>query len=165
MAAPKPNKTISCKALIKEDSKSGTFESKITSHWSKIGDTNLVKFDTKKFWQPSYTSEPTATAKKMIESGIINATSFPPVVQCYELIVECAQHYHSTSRRIVAKDGTVFAYLSETAINETFHLPKPKDMAYISIEGAKFAYDDKPDACVKIIDKFWLKKSRGGRSR
>lgn len=38
-------------------------------------------------------------------------------------------------------------------------------MVYISIEGAKSTYDDDPDACAKIIDKFWLKKSRGGRSR
>lgn len=65
----------------------------------------------------------------------------------------------------MAKDGTVLAYLSETTLNKTFHLPEPKDMVYISIEGAKSTYDDDPDACAKIIDKFWLKKSRGGRSR
>lgn len=96
-------------------------------------ETHLGEFDTKKFCHPSYVNEPIPTAKKMIESGLINADGFPPVVQCYELIMECAQHYDSESRRIVAKDGKVIAYLSKTAISETFHLPKPKEMIYITL--------------------------------
>lgn len=101
----------------------------------------------------------------MMDSGIIKAASFPPAIQCYELMIECAKHYDSHTRTIVAKDGRVLAYFSETTINEAFHLPEPRDMIYISIEGAKAVYEDDPKACLEIINKYWLLKSRPSKSK
>lgn len=86
------------------------------------------------------------------------------MVQCYELIVECAKHYDSHTRTIVAKDGRVLTFL-EATISEAFHLPEPRDMIYKSVEGAKSFYEDDPETCLGIVNKFWLLKSRIGKSK
>lgn len=165
MAVRKSSGAGTRQALIKEDSRGEVLETKITSYWSNVGDTNLGKFDVKKFRSSLYTSKPTTTTKKMIKSGIIKASDFPPAVQCYELIVECAKHYDSHTRTIVAPDGRTLAYLLEAAISEAFHLPEPKDMLYRSMKGAKAFYDDDIETCLGIINKYWLLKTRPDKSR
>lgn len=160
MAVPKASGSTSRQTLIKEDQKNDDLETKITSWWSNIGDTNLGNFNVKKFHEAPYIGRPSPIAKRITESGIIKATDFPPAVRCHELIFECAKHYDSHSRTIVAEDGTVLAYLLEKAISEAFHLLEQRDMIYRSLEGAKSIYEDDPDACLSIINRDWLQKSR-----
>lgn len=81
-------------------------DTKITSFWSNVGDTNLGQIDMKKFQGPLYTSKPFGFSKKMIESGIVNAAGFLPAIQCNELIVEFARHYDANTRIVVAPDGS-----------------------------------------------------------
>lgn len=109
MAVPKTRGSTSRQALIKEDQKNDDLETKITSRWSNIGDTNLGNFNVKKFREAPYIGKPSPIAKRIIESGIIKAADFPPAIRCHELMIECAKHYDSHSRTIVAEDGTVLA--------------------------------------------------------
>lgn len=160
MAAPKASGSTTQQALIKEDQRNEDLEMKITSKWSNIGDTNLKNFNVKKFREAPYIGKPSPIAKKIIDSGIIKAVGFPPVVRCHELMIECAKHYDSHSRTIVAKDGIALAYLSEGAIGEAFHLTKQRDMIYKSLEGTKSIYKNDPDACLTFINRNWLLKSR-----
>lgn len=99
--------------LIKEDQKGEVLETKTTSYWSNMGDTNLGKFDINKFHSSLYTRNPTTTTKKMVESEIIKAVGFPPGVQYHELMVKYVKHYDSHTRTIVAFDGRVLAYLQK----------------------------------------------------
>lgn len=160
MATPKVSGSATRQALIKEDQKNDDLETRIVSKWSNIGDTNLGNFNVKKFREAPYIGKPSPIAKKIIESGIIKAAGFPPAVKCHELMIECAGHYDSHSRTIVAEDGTILAYLSEEAISEAFHLPEPRDMIYKSLEGARSIYEDDPDTYLNFINKNWLLKSR-----
>lgn len=98
MAAPKA-RAVRRQTLIKEDLKGVMLESKITSLWSNVGDTNLGQIDMKKFQGPLYTSKPFGFSKKMIESGIVQAVCFLPAIQCNELIIECAKHYDANARK------------------------------------------------------------------
>lgn len=118
-------------SLIKEDSKGEVMESKIASFWGNVGDTNLDQINVK-FQGPLYTTKASRYSKMMIESGIVKAASFPPTMQCNELIVECAKHYDANKRIIVAPDGRKLAYLSERAINEAFRIPEFSGMIYKS---------------------------------
>lgn len=160
MATPKAGASTSRSALMKEDQKTEEVETKIVSKWSNIGDTNLGNFSTKKFREVPYIGKPSPVARRIIESGIIKAAGFPPAVQCHELMIECARHYDPQSRAIVSNEGNTLAYLSEEAISEAFHLPEHRDMIYKSIEGARSMCEDDPDACLSIINKNWLLKSR-----
>lgn len=118
----------------------------------------------KKFQGSLYTSRPSEVSKRMIESGIVHATSFLQSIQCNELIVESAKHYDANTRTIVAPDGRVLAYLSETTIGEAFPISDHKAMVYKS-KGAQVIYDDDPDGCLGIINKYWVLKSRLGISK
>lgn len=135
---------LSRQALIKEDAKGIIPESKITSQWANVADTNLGKFVMKKFQGPLYTNTPTRISKKMIKSGVIQAAGFPLAIQCNELIVECARHYDTNTKQIKTSDGKVLAFLSETAIHEAFNIPEPKDIIYKSKEAALVMYEDDP---------------------
>lgn len=84
MAASKAG-GLTRQALIKEDVKEALPESKITSLWANVGDTNLGRIDMKKFQEPLYTSKPTRISEKMIESGVIQVAGFLPTIQCNEL--------------------------------------------------------------------------------
>ncbi|XP_057820202.2 uncharacterized protein LOC131033077 [Cryptomeria japonica] len=160
MAAPKASGSSTQQGLIKGDQKNDDLETRIISKWSNIGDTNVGNLNVKKFREAPYIGKPSLVAKKIIESGIIKAAGFPFAVRCHELMIECARHYDSNSRAIVAKAGTILAHLSEGAISEVFHLPEQRDMIYKSLEGAKSIYKDDPDTCINFINKNWLLKSR-----
>lgn len=131
-------------------------ESKITSFWSNVGDTNLGKIDMKKLQGPLYTSKPSEFSKKLIESKIVG---FLPAIQCNELIVECVRHYDVSTRTVVAPDGRVLAYVSETAISEAFDTQDHKGMVYKSKEAAQAIYEDDLDRCLGIINKYWVLKT------
>lgn len=151
--------------LIKEDSKREAMESKIASFWGNVGDINLGQINMKKFQGPLYTTKPSEHLKMMIESEIVKAAGFPLAVQCNELIVECAKHYDASKRMIVAPDGRELSYLSERTISEAFHIPEFTAMIYKSKEKERAFYDDDPDKCLGIINKYWLLKSRPGLSK
>lgn len=101
----------------------------------------------------------------MIESGIVQAASFPLVIQGKELIVECSKHYNANTRQIVAQDGKVSAFLSKAAISEAFNIPDHKDMVYKNKEGAQANFDDGLDKCLGIINKYWISKARSHPSK
>lgn len=64
----------------------------------EVGDTNSGTFKLEEFKKRifGHDGHPLLTiAKKIARSGIVVAASFPPAIQCPELIIECAKHYNS----------------------------------------------------------------------
>lgn len=93
-------------------------ESRMTSKWKNVSNTNLGHINLREFKKRMFGLDnlvPTTTAQKMMKSGIVHAAGFLPTMQCTELVVECARHYNPTSKDIVAPDGRVLANISEEA--------------------------------------------------
>lgn len=103
--------------------------------------------------------------KHINKSSIVKAAGFPLAVQCNELIVECAKHYDPNRRMIVGPDRRELAYLSKYAINEAFQIPQLNHMITKSKDAAKVVYEDDPDGCEEIINKYWMVKSKARQSK
>ena len=52
----------------------------------------------------------------MVKSELAHVAGFPPAVQCYELILECAWNYDFDMQRIVSTDGRVLANFNPVSI-------------------------------------------------
>lgn len=81
---------------MKIEFKDTLFETQLTSKWRKIGDTKFGHTDMEDFRDRVFGKGKYSTskmAKKLTRNGIAHIACFPPVVQCSELILECARHY------------------------------------------------------------------------
>lgn len=109
-------------------------ESRMTSKWKNISNTNLGHINLREFKKRMFGLDnlvPTVTARKMMKGGIVHVVGFLPTMQCTELVAECARHYNSVSRDIVAPDGRILANISDEAIREAFRIPGYHNAIYI----------------------------------
>lgn len=154
---------LSKKVQMKFASKGTQPESKITSKWRKVGNTNIGHVDFKDFKRRMYGHDgylPTTIARRMMRNGIVQEAGFPPAIECSELIVECAIYYNAQDKQIVAPDGRVLAYLEELAIQEAFGIPNYHTTTFKTKEETGGLYEEQIEPCGTTINKLQLEKSR-----
>lgn len=68
-------------------------ESKVSSVWSEVSDTNVGAWRYEEFKQRTAKKNLSVLRNGMIKSRLVHVAGFPPTIQCYELILECARQY------------------------------------------------------------------------
>lgn len=83
--------SISETERLRQDMKSQLPESKLSSVWADVSDTNVGAWRYEEIKQRTAEKDLSALRQGMINSGLVHVAGFPPAVQCYELILECAR--------------------------------------------------------------------------
>lgn len=78
---------------IKMEIKNKISESKITSIWSEVTDTNVGLWDYEEFKARIAVQNLPLLAKRTLELGLAHVVGFPSTMQCYKLVLKCARHY------------------------------------------------------------------------
>lgn len=128
---------------MKNEFKDTLFDTELTSKWRKISETNFEHTDKEDFRDRAFGRGKCNTskmAKKLTRNGIAHIASFPPAVQCSELVLECARHYDPERKIVVAPDGSKISYLMEISIAEVFNVPTYDKMIYKSKDDALALY-------------------------
>lgn len=163
MAESSKTATLTRQALIKVEMKGFLPSSQMNSRWKEISDTNLgtfnlTAFKIRMFRTTGHSLSPTTV--QFVKSGIVAVASFPPPIQCPDLILECAKHYNLERKTISTLDGRLLATLTPESIGEAFGIPSHHSMRYRTSNGAKAVYDVGPTRCADLINKQWLLKPR-----
>lgn len=143
-------------------------ESRMTSKWKNVSDTNLGHINPREFKKRMFGLHnlvPTTTTRKMMKSGIVHAVGFLPTTQCTELVAECARHYNLASRDIVAPNGRILANISDEAIREAFRILEYHNAVYVTKDEADRMYQDHLEEYDAIVNHSWLDKPRKGASK
>ena len=151
----KDNNGASRQAVIKKLSKSFLPESKFTSKLGKLTDTNLgsVNLETFKKRMLGFGGhQPSNTSHNIIRSGLYAVPSFPPPIQCSELMMECTNCYEKDHRSIMSPDGQVLANLTPAAIGEPFGILVHRNMIYKSRERVERMYASAFERCTETIN-------------
>lgn len=77
-----------------------------------------------------------------MESGLAHVASFPPTVQCYELVLECAKHYDKGTQRVIGPQGKIMANFSPPSMAQTFDIPDRSHVVAFDLDMAKNYYED-----------------------
>jgi len=143
-------------AKIRMDAKGKIPESKLVSRWTNVGDTNMGNSSLEDI--KSVLEEPNegSLARAIMRSGTIEAACFPPALPCPEMIIECVKKYEVDTRQIIAKDGTILAYLQTEAVEETFNIPTKERMISISIQQGQQEYDVDSKTKLQEIRREWM---------
>lgn len=105
------------------DFKSKTPESKITSIQLEVTDTNVRLWDYEEFKERMAAKDLPLMARRMKESGLSHIAGFPSIVQCYDIVLECARHYNQSTQRIIGPQGRVVENLNPVSIVQNFDMP------------------------------------------
>jgi hypothetical protein len=62
-------------------------------------------------------------------------------VQCYDLFLECGQHYDPSTQRITGPQGRVLANYSSILVAQTFYMLEKPHVVRFEIDVAKKFYD------------------------
>lgn len=134
--------TLSDAERIKLDIKSKVPESKITYVWLEVTDTNVGLWNYEEFKGRTSAEDPPLVTRRMKESSLSHVAGFPSMVQCYELVLECARHYDQDTQRIIGPQGRIIANLNPVSIAQTFNMPNRSHVEGFTIEAAQKYYDD-----------------------
>lgn len=134
--------------------------SKVTTDWREISDTNLGHIDIDEFKQRVWIKPTIENARKIRSSGLAKVFSFLPTLVAPELVMACKEVYQEDTKRIVDRDWNVLANLSTKLIGKTFHIPTFREMEEASKEYEKKMWDEDSLKCKKIINQYWLKEKR-----
>lgn len=74
----------------------------------KLGDTFLPLVDLDEFHERERNPTGSPLMQRIIDSGLVEATTFPSVVSCPELVLECMNRYDLVERCVRSADGEVF---------------------------------------------------------
>lgn len=118
--------------------------SKLASVWSEVSDTNVGAWRYEEFKERIAQRDLSVLTKGMVKSGLDHVAGFPPAVQCYELILECARHYNPDMQRIVSLDGRVLENLNPVSIAQEFDMPDLPCVCALDMELARTYYEDEP---------------------
>lgn len=80
----------------------------------------------------------------MMKSGLVHVAGFPPAIQCYELILECARQYVFDKKRVVSTEGRVLENFSPVSIAQAFDMPDLPSVCALSIDTTKTYYENEP---------------------
>jgi len=142
--------------LMRSDLKRAWPETRITSKWQNLGDTNLGKINMEEVRQNFHKPNPLDLIRRMLKNGIVQAACFPPTMLCPELMLECAKHYNHEKRCIMTREGKVLAYLRKEAIAKAFDIPSYKTTIFCDKESALQLYLAGPEKCMEVINNNWL---------
>lgn len=98
-------------------------QSKVSTDWREISDTNISQVDIDEFTQRVKVDPKTKNARLIRQSGIAKAAGFPPSLIAPELVMACREAYQMDTRTIVDKEGNILADMSPEGITKTFHIP------------------------------------------
>lgn len=130
----------------------------MASIWSKVLDTNVSHWDYEDFKERMVAQNLPLLAKRMLESGLAHVVGFPSIVQCYELVLECARHYDSGTQRIVNPQGIVLANLNPISITQTFDMLDRSHVVEANMETAKRYHEEETVKSQQIINSWFEKK-------
>lgn len=78
---------------IKLDMKRKVPKRNLVSIWSEITNTNVGKWDYEEFKARMSVENPSLLTSRLVNSKFAHVDCFRPIVQCYELVLECRRHY------------------------------------------------------------------------
>lgn len=127
-------------------------ETKITSDWSMIGDTNLGHVDIDEFRERIFKINPTSYARKIVQSGIAQVVGFPTSIQFPNLIMECREHQNKDSRKIIVANRRALEIFAIASITKTFGIPIFTIMSLTTKEQYLGLFSQGLEQCMKIIN-------------
>lgn len=86
--------------------------------------------------------DPPLVTRRMMESGLSHVAGFPSAMQCYELVLECANHYDQDTHRIIGPQGRVVSNLNPVSIAQAFDMLDRSHVVGFTIEAAQEFYND-----------------------
>lgn len=89
-----------------------------------IWDTFLPVLNLEEFYERACDSANTPLMQKILDSGLIEAAAFPPVVSCPELVLECMSRYDPVERCIRDVKGKSLLVISRQTIATVMRIPK-----------------------------------------
>lgn len=89
-----------------------------------IGDTFLPSVNLEEFHERTSNSANTPLMQKILDSGLIEAAPFPPVVSCPELVLECMSRYELVERCIRDVKGKSLLVISQQTIATVVRIPE-----------------------------------------
>lgn len=119
-------------------------DSKIASIWSEVLDTNVGAWRYEEFKERAAQQDLSILTKGMVKSGLAHVAGFPLAVQCYKLILECAQHYDFDTQRIVNTDGRVLENFNPISIAQAFDMPDLPCVCALDMDLDRTYYEDEP---------------------
>lgn len=130
-----------------------------------LKDTFLIDEDMNKLLARFSKPNPGSITKKVVNSGLLQAASFPELVLCPELVLECRNRYDVTQRCIRTYLGEVLVYINRVTIMGALRILPPEvyEAWTISLSDTKFSVD--PNTFNNAIAKNWLLTPKKGISR
>lgn len=139
-------------------------ESKISFVWSEVSDTNVGAWRYEEFKQRTTEKNLSVLRNGMMKSRLVHVAGFPPAIQCYELILDCAQQYDFDTQRVISTEGRVLANFSPVSIAQAFHMPDPPSVCALNRDLARTYYENEPIKAQQMINA-WLEKSKSHHSK
>ena len=62
--------------------------------------------------------------EKLVNSGFLEAVTFPAAITCPELVIECANHYDPGTRCVKKFLGEVVVKINRTSVCSTLRIPQ-----------------------------------------
>lgn len=107
-----------------------------------MGDINVSRWDYVEFKARMAQPNPHLLAKRLIELGLAGVVSFPPTIQHYEFLLECASHYDRGTQRVIGPQGRVLANFSLVSMAQNFYMPKRSHVVPLDLEVTKTYFED-----------------------
>lgn len=99
-----------------------------------IKDTKVGPFTIHDIQKRLCSSEKSPISRKVIESALSQARSYPSVVACPEIVPSCVQHYHPDSQEIRGANQNLIAKIDANNISLALHLPKKEGEIDLSFQ-------------------------------
>lgn len=90
----------------------------------KIRDTKVGQVNLDELWEKVNKPNPPLIKQKVIVIGLIEAATFPIVIQCPNLVIECIIHYDSHTCEVRTHDNRLVVKIQRTTFTSCLKLPK-----------------------------------------
>ena len=84
--------------------------------------------------------------QKLVNSGLLEAATFPTTIACLELVIECANHYDPSTRCVKKFFGEVIVKISRTNIYSAFRIPHREPYEPWTFEEAECLYVERKNS-------------------
>lgn len=149
---------------LRLDTKCQLPESKISLVWSEASDTNVGAWRYGEFKERTAQKDLSVLRKGMMKSRLVHVAGFPPAIQCYKLILECARQYDFDTQRVVSTEGRVLANFNPISIAQAFDMLDFPSVCTLNMDLARTYYENDPTKAQQMINA-WLEKPKSHYSK
>lgn len=103
--------------------------------------------------------------RRIVDSGLIEASVFPSAIQCLELVLECMNKYDLKHRCIRNANGGVSLNVNRETIMVIFKIPAKEMNEDWTITTSYGFFLEKKTQYISVIAINWLLKSQKGDSK